>query len=81
MNRQNNRWLAYDREDVPVVPETKYPASVYGLSVVSSDGPVMPPYSFSHGVTVTKEVSLNVVETVVRPWMDRISNGQQYVFQ
>ena len=33
-------WLAY--EDVPVVARTKFPANVHMLTVVSSEGDVMP---------------------------------------
>lgn len=45
-NRKNDCWLAHNPEDVPVVARTKFPASVYVLGVVSSEGDVMPPYFF-----------------------------------
>ncbi|EFN83666.1 hypothetical protein EAI_05198, partial [Harpegnathos saltator] len=28
INRRNNRWLAHDPEDVPIVSRTKFPANV-----------------------------------------------------
>lgn len=37
-NRRNDRWLAHDPEDVPIIARTKFPASVHVLDVVSSKG-------------------------------------------
>ena len=46
VNLRNDRLLAHNPEDVPVVGKTKFPASVHVLSVVSSEGDVMPPHFF-----------------------------------
>lgn len=46
VNRRNDRWIASDPSDVPVVGKTKKPASVHVLLVVSSEGHVMPPFFF-----------------------------------
>ncbi|KMQ88024.1 transposable element tcb1 transposase [Lasius niger] len=81
LNRRNDRWLAYDLEDVPVVARTKFPASVHILSVVSSEGDVMPPHFLNKGETVTKEVYLRVLTTLVKPWMDTVASGKPYIFQ
>ena len=45
-NRQNNRFITDDPEEVPIVMSTKFPTFVMVLGVVSSDGDVMPPYFF-----------------------------------
>jgi len=81
VNRRNDRWLAHDPEDVPIVARTKFPASVHVLGVVSSEGDVMPPHFFEKGQTVTKEVYLRVLTNVVKPWMVTVVSGRQYVFQ
>lgn len=80
-NRQNHRCTVSCPEDACVVPKTKFPASVHVLGVVSSEGHVMPPYFFKKAETVTKEVYLEVLQTVVKPWMDKVSDGTPYVFQ
>lgn len=80
-NRQNHRCTVNCAENACVVPKTKFPASVHVLGVVSSQGHVMPPYFFSRAETVTKEVYLRVLQTVMKPWMDRVSDGNPYVFQ
>lgn len=80
-NRQNNRWLAQNREDVPRVMKTKYPAHVMVFGVISSEGHVMPPYIFEEGLRVNQDVYLNMLSTVVKPWIDKVVDGRPYVFQ
>lgn len=80
-NRRNDRFLAQDPEDVPIVCRTKYPASVHVLLVVSSEGDVMPPHFFDKGQMVTKEVYLDILRNVVKPWMSAIAADRPYVFQ
>ncbi|EFN62830.1 hypothetical protein EAG_00300, partial [Camponotus floridanus] len=81
INRRNDRWLAHDPEDVPVIARTKCPANVHVLGVVSSEGDVMPPHFFKNKETVTKEVYVNVLASVVKPWMETVASGKPYVFQ
>ena len=49
VNRRNDRWIAVDLFDVPVVGKTKKPAAVHVLLVVSSEGHVMSPFFFEKG--------------------------------
>ena len=81
VNLRNDRLLAHNPEDVPVVGKTKFPASVHVLSVVSSEGDVMPPHFFQNGERVTKEVYLEVLKTVIKPWMQTMVSGRPYSFQ
>lgn len=81
LNRHNDRWLARDPDEVPVVPRVKFPANVHVLGVVSSEGDVMPPHFFKKGETVTKEVYLDVLKKKVRPWIVKVAAGRPYVFQ
>ena len=81
VNRQNDRWIAQDPEDVPVIGRTKHSASVHVLIVLSSEGHVMRPHFFQKGQTVNTSVYLNVLRDVIKPWMVEVSNGRPYVFQ
>lgn len=69
VNRQNDRWLTRDPEDVPIVGRKKYPQHVHVLGVVSSEGDVMPPHFFEPGQKINASVYLHVLSTVVKPWM------------
>jgi len=77
INRRNDRWLTHNPESVPIITRTKCPANVHVLGVVSSKGDVMLPYFFLNKETVTKEVYVNVLASVVKSWME---TGRPYVF-
>lgn len=81
MNRRNDRWLCADPSDVPHVMHTKFPASVMVLGVVSSEGHIMPPHFFQQGLRLNAAGYNEVLETVVKPWIDRVCDGRPYVFQ
>jgi len=70
----------HNPEDVPLA-RTKYPANVHVLSVVSSEDDVMPPHLFKNKETITKEVYVNVLASVVKSWMETVASGRPYVFQ
>ncbi len=40
------------------------------LSVVANEGDVMPPHVFTKGLRVQTYKFINVLETVIKPWMD-----------
>jgi len=71
INRRNDRWLAHP-EDVPIIARTKGPAIVHVLVVVSSEGDVMPQHYFKNKETVTKEIYVNILASVVKPWMETV---------
>ncbi len=81
VNVQNDRCLCNDPSDIPVVMHSKVPASVMVLSVVSSEGHVMPPHIFPQGLRLNADGYIETLRTVVVPWMDSISAGRPYVFQ
>jgi transposase len=80
-NRQNDRWLCSDPKDVPIVMHTKFPASVMVLGVISSKGDVMPPHFFETGQRVNAKQYIEVLDTVVKPWMETVAGECPYVFQ
>lgn len=80
-NSRNNRWLASDPSEVPVVSKTKFPQTVMVLGVVSNEGDVMPPFFFEKGLKVNAQVYVDVLRDHVKPWMDTIAKGRKYTFQ
>lgn len=60
---------------------TKFPATVMVLGVVSNKGEVMPPLVFEAGFRINTDVYLEVLSTVVKPWMDEVAGGLFYVCQ
>ncbi len=40
------------------------------LSIVSNEGGVMPPHIFTKGLRVNTDEFINVLEIVIKPWMD-----------
>ncbi|QQP55965.1 Uncharacterized protein FKW44_000474 [Caligus rogercresseyi] len=75
-NVQNDRWLAKEREEVPAVFTTKFPASVVTLGVICSTGEVMPPFFFNPKERVNAERYCEVMEEVVIPWMKDNAAGR-----
>jgi len=81
VNWKNNRWLCSDAEEVPIVMSTKFPATVMVLGVISNEGDVMPPFFFQKGERVNAACYINVLRTVVEPWMRQVAAGRHFVFQ
>ena len=80
-NRQNDRFITNNPDEVPIVISTKFSASVMVLGVVLSEGDVMPPHFFDEGLRIAAKDYIQVLETIVKPWMDQVANGREYVFQ
>ena len=51
------------------------------LSVISSEGDVMPPFFFEEKQGVNQEVYQKALTKHVFPWMKRIAQGRKFVFQ
>ena len=60
---------------------TKVPATVMVLGVVSNEGPVMPPHFFRQGLRVNATTYIEVLEAVVKPWIDSVRDEKPYIFQ
>ncbi|UYV72851.1 hypothetical protein LAZ67_10000990 [Cordylochernes scorpioides] len=78
VNPRNDRWICKDPSEIPVVMHTKFPASVMVLGVISSEGDVMPPHFFEKGLRMNADTYINVLETVVKPWMDMVAAGRNH---
>ncbi|EFN86088.1 Transposable element Tcb2 transposase, partial [Harpegnathos saltator] len=77
----NDRWLCSHPTQVPHVMHTKFPATVMVLGVVSNEGHVMPPHFFCQGLRVNAAAYIEVLETVVKPWIDSVRGDRPYIFQ
>ncbi len=60
---------------------SKKPASVMALAVISSKGRVTSLHFVQPKETVTKETYLQVLRTVIVPWMDQEAAGSPYVYE
>lgn len=81
VNSKNNRWLCDDPTEVPIVMQTKFPATVMTLAVVSNKGDVMPPHFFEAGLKINTDVYIEVLSNVVKPWMEQVAAGRPYIWQ
>lgn len=59
----------------------KVPATVMVLGVVSNEGHVMPPHFFHQGLRVNAAAYTEVLETVVKLWIDSVRGDISYIFQ
>ncbi|QQP40723.1 Putative transposable element [Caligus rogercresseyi] len=69
-NARNDRYLATSASMVPPINATKHPQGAMMLGVVASDGKSMPPFWFPAGLKVGTNEYLDVLKTVVKPWLD-----------
>ena len=74
-------WIATNNRDVLRVMKTKFPATVMVFSVLSSEGPIMPPHIFEVGLKVNAKVYLDVLKSVVIPWCNQVAGGRPWVWQ
>ena len=81
VNSQNDRWFALYPQDVPILMKTKHPVHIMVFGVVSSDGDIMPPFIFPHGLKLNTEAYIKCLEKVVLPWIVEVATGRPYVWQ
>ena len=81
VNRRNDRWIVSNPKDVPIIGCTRLPMSLHVFMAVSSKGDVMAAHLFRKGETVTKEVYLKLLRTVVVLWIKAVASGRLYIFQ
>ena len=67
--------------NVPRVMKTKFSATVMVFAVVSSEGHIMPPHIFEVSMKVNTKVYLDVLKSVVIPWLNQVAGGKPWVWQ
>jgi transposase len=86
-NSRMDRFLSADKfGDVPAhikfKYQTKHPASIMMFGLVASDGKKMPPFFFPVGTKINSDVYVDLLKTVVKPWIKKTySLGGNYVLQ
>ena len=76
---QNNRWLAYSPKDTPCVMQTIFSQAVKVFGCVSCEGDEMPPHFFMDGHRLNSDAYVELLITVVKPWITRVANSRPYV--
>ena len=80
-NNQNNRWSAYSPKDTPRIMQSKFSKTDCFSVCVSCEGDVMPPYFFKEYLSLNSDTYVELLLTVVKPWITRVANGRPYVWQ
>ena len=80
-NTQNNRWLPHSPNDTPRVMQTKSSQTVMVFGCVSCEGDVMPPHFFREGHRFNSDAYVELLITVVKPWITKVANGRPYVWK
>ena len=60
---------------------SKFPKTVMVLGIISNEGHVMPPHFFPQGLRLNANGYIEVLETVVKPWIQEVAQGRPFVFQ
>ena len=81
INRQNDRYLAQEPEEVPIVQHQHHPKAVMALCVVSSSGEKMEPVFFEQGHRLNAQEYLDALESKIVPWMKEIAGPEPFFFQ
>uniref|UniRef100_A0A0K2UWC5 Uncharacterized protein n=1 Tax=Lepeophtheirus salmonis TaxID=72036 RepID=A0A0K2UWC5_LEPSM len=58
---------------------TKFPATVMGFVVVSSEGHVIPSHIFEKGLRVNTDIYLQAQEDVVWPWIKYVVSDRPWM--
>ena len=61
--------------------KTKFPNTVMLFGVISSDRDMMPQHIFETGLRVDTEIYLQVMDTVVLPWIKQVAQDRPWVWQ
>ena len=60
--------------------QTNFSQTVIVLDV-SCEGDVMPPHLFREGLRLNSDVYVELLITIVKPWITMVANGWPYVWQ
>ena len=85
-NRQNDRIYACSLEDIPMSQRTifrrQHPAQIMVWGMVCDDGRKSPLIVIPQGVKVNTDVYLEMLETIVQPWIESQDWGEHgFCFQ
>lgn len=61
--------------------QTKFSQTVLVFGCVSSEGNVMLQHFFIEGLSLNSDSCVELLNTVVKPWITRVANDKPYVWQ
>lgn len=79
VNQHNSRVIACDPSEVPPVLQSKNPASTMVFGAVASNGLIMDPHFIKAGLRINTQEYINILETVLLPWIDAHFDQDQVV--
>ena len=77
-NKQNNRWLAYSPKDTRRFMHTNFSQTVMVFGCVSCEGDASA--FFREGLRMNSDAYVELLITVVKPWITWVANGRTYVW-
>ena len=64
-----------------LVSSRLYFSKLWCFGDLSCEGDVMPPHFFREGLRLNSDAYVELLITVVKPWITRVANGRSYVWQ
>ena len=61
--------------------QTKFPQTVTVFGYVSSECDLMLLHFFREGIRLNSDAYVDLLNTVVKPWITRVANGRPHVWQ
>ena len=61
--------------------QTKSSQTVMVFGCMSCEGDVMPPHLFREGLRLNSDAYVELLITVVKPWITKVANDRPYVWQ
>ena len=65
---------------ISILMKTKHLVHVMVFGVVSSDGNIMNPFIFPHGLILNANTDIKCLEEVVLYWIEREVDGRSYIW-
>lgn len=81
VNSRNDSLFFAESSDVASVLHMKFLVTVMVLVVVNNEEYVMPRYIFAQGLRVNSASYIDILEIIVKPWIDAVCKGRRYLLQ
>ena len=81
INIRNDRFLCQDPYEVSRIMYNKFSTTLMVLEVVSHKGYVIPPYFFPQRLRVNSTAYIEVLQVVIKPWIESVQNKRPNIFQ
>ena len=79
VNKKNGHWLCSDSSDVPTRVPLKFLAFVMVLGVICNEDNLTALFFFEDGLKDYANACIHVMDTVVKPWIQRTAGDHNHV--